>query len=135
MNREILFRAKHVHAFSKNEHLDGEWVEGYLCDENYINTGEAERLIDSNTICQYIRKDRDGKRIWENDIVRGRMHGTYGYRTYVGVVQYCIDGFGVNIAPKSEFGDYKKIQINVKLSEIFSIIRNYWRQMSNGEDI
>lgn len=62
MNREILFRGKHIHALSQNKHLDGIWVYGYLCDENYINTvdedeygGEftSEMLIDSETVCQY----------------------------------------------------------------------------------
>lgn len=36
MNREMLFRAKHIHATSGNEHLNGTWVHGYLSDENYI---------------------------------------------------------------------------------------------------
>lgn len=36
MNREILFRAKHIHAIPGNEHLNGTWVHGYLSDENYI---------------------------------------------------------------------------------------------------
>lgn len=30
MNREILFRAKHIHAMDSNEHLNGTWVHGYL---------------------------------------------------------------------------------------------------------
>ena len=36
MNREILFRAKHIHAISDNEPLNGTWVHGYLSDQNYI---------------------------------------------------------------------------------------------------
>lgn len=37
MNREILFRGKHIHAMDSNEHLNGRWVHGYLSDKNYIN--------------------------------------------------------------------------------------------------
>lgn len=36
MNREILFRGKHIHTIPGNEHLNGTWVHGYLSDENHI---------------------------------------------------------------------------------------------------
>lgn len=36
MNREILFRRKHIHTIPGNEHLNGTWVHGYLSDENHI---------------------------------------------------------------------------------------------------
>lgn len=57
------FRGKHIHIFPQNKHLNGLWVYGYLCDENYINTvmvdeygGKftAEMLVDPKTVGQYI---------------------------------------------------------------------------------
>ena len=36
MSREMLFKAKHIHAMDSNEHLNGTWVHGYLSDKNYI---------------------------------------------------------------------------------------------------
>lgn len=82
MNREILFKGKHIHALPQNEHLDGTWVHGYLCNENYINSPELEGefLIDPETVCQYIGTNRNDEKIWEGDIFRednGEYIATY----------------------------------------------------------
>lgn len=78
--REILFRGKYMHVCQENKHLDGTWVEGYLADENHINDGKCEFLIDPETICQYTGlTDKNGKKIWENDIVEFEDCGEEGY--------------------------------------------------------
>lgn len=69
--REIKFRAKRVD--------NGEWVEGYLYRISEYNHpfimlknkfGKAFE-VDENTVCQYTGlKDKNGKEIWENDIVK-----------------------------------------------------------------
>ena len=67
---EIWFRAKHMHALDKNEHLDGEWMEGYISDIDYINSDRGEFLIDKDTICMLSgMKDKNKKLIWQDDIL------------------------------------------------------------------
>ena len=95
MNDRYLYRAKRTD--------NGEWVEGYLVYDNRdklyriimdiqystgtcITTDNAPR-VDSSTICQCTGlKDRNGKLIWENDIVG--HYNKYGEKWCYGLVAY-----------------------------------------------
>lgn len=80
MNREILFRAKHIHIIPGNEHLNGTWVHGYLSDKNHIydKSLEGELLVDENTICQYTgEKDKNGQKIFEVDILEAHLDDSF----------------------------------------------------------
>lgn len=82
MNREILFKAKRFD--------NGEWVEGYYfcAGGKYMILNFTEKNcelyhnmyeVQANTICQYTGlTDKDGNKIWENDIVSCKEGEDFG---------------------------------------------------------
>ena len=108
--REILFKAKRKNW--RELPKDDWWVEGSyhhqtdyygdLCDKHYIIDGTTTDMegygehyeIDPETLCQYTGMvDRNGKRIWEDDIVKHEISDTLGtvkwyQEDYVG---WCVD--------------------------------------------
>ena len=120
MNREILFKAKRKD--------NGEWVEGYyiyhikrtICpfgdsvkpeDEQHVimqdgfsdwnmPRGTVVYEIDQETLCQYTGlTDKNGRKIWENDIVKCKKYIGGNFADYcieVGYVEMKHGAFGLH---------------------------------------
>lgn len=97
MNREILFKAKRKD--------NGEWVEGGYFSEPYtekkfiicwnsFGLGFNEFIeVEPDTICQYTGLvDKNGKKIWENDIIAdgGNYYKVYWSEQYCNFSCECI---------------------------------------------
>ena len=110
MNDRYLYRAKRTD--------DGEWVQGYLYgiwEKKYILWGMTNDIpnmieVDPSTICQCTGlKDKNGKLIWENDIMVAHLDEDYPEdETYIRIL-WCGNGFcsiengSKDIAPIDKF--------------------------------
>ena len=110
MNNRYLFRAKRTD--------DGEWVEGYLYgiwERRYILWGMTNDVpdmieVDPSTICQCTGiKDKNGKLIWENDIMVAHIDDVFPEdETYTRVLWhnngFCTnENHSIDIEPIDEF--------------------------------
>ena len=117
MNDRYLFKAKRIDT--------GEWVQGYLYgiwEKRYILWGMTNDIpnmieVDPTTICQCTGlKDKDGKLIWENDIVKnekGNFYKAFWQNNYYQFSWICVKSDVLPIGTKWNLWSIKSFEIEV----------------------
>ena len=116
--REILFKAKRID--------NGEWAKGSLFAEGEItniirgtcNTIGIEGVdVNPDTICQCTGlKDKNGKLIWENDIViddNGNLYKAFWQDRYYQFSWICVKSDKLPIGAKWDFWSIRNYEIEV----------------------
>lgn len=122
MEDRYLFRGKRLD--------NGEWVQGYLYgiwERRYILWGMTNDIpdmveVDPSTICKCTGlKDKNGKLIWENDIVRddnGNIYKAFWRDRYYQFSWICVKSDKLPIGAKWDFWSIRNYEIEVVGSAI-----------------
>jgi hypothetical protein len=117
MEDRYLFKSKRID--------NGEWVQGYLYgiwEKRYILWGMTNDIpnmieVDPSTICQCTGlKDKNGKLIWENDIVRdryGNFYKAFWQNNYYQFSLSCVKADVFPIGAKWNLWSFKSFEIEV----------------------
>ena len=117
MEDRYLFKAKRID--------NGEWVQGYLFgiwEKRYIlwgMTNDIPNMIEvaPSTICQCTGlKDKNGKLIWENDIVKdkhGNFYKAFWQDNYYQFFWICVKSDIFSIGAKWDLWSFKSFEIEV----------------------
>lgn len=130
MEDRFLYRGKRID--------NGEWVEGFLMDEDYINVpfndnevgGRFDDPVEINesTLCQCTGlRDKNGNLIWENDIVKDLFSDACAQIKY-GSYQSCFD------STKTEHVGFY-VDWSGKYTKRYRKDLGYWTNMVNAEVI
>ena len=122
MEDRYLFRGKRLD--------NGEWVQGYLYgiwERRYILWGMTNDIpdmveVDPSTICKCTGlKDKNGKLMWENDIVRddnGNIYKAFWRDRYYQFSWICVKSDKLPIGAKWDFWSIRNYEIEVVGSAI-----------------
>ena len=113
--REILFRGKRTdNGIWAYGYLFCIWERAYLC-WGTTNSVPNMKEVFHETVCQFTGLyDRKGKKIFEGDIIKCKVHEMNGYRVRRGVIEYHGVGFIMNLDPNSWY-DQKNISFDCEV--------------------
>lgn len=130
--REILFKAKRID--------NGKWIEGYY-QKRYDLLDNEEHLIfhadshtvweyaevDSETLCQFTGLcDKNGKKIWENDILMAHLDEFYPEDVTYETVEWGVAGWAAHETSSidREYGSVDREYLNEFDLKYFEVVGN-----------
>lgn len=131
--REILFRAKRVD--------NGKWIEGFILNEKhskigYYNNGYDFSIVEviPETVGQFTLTDKNGKKIFEGDILKVHYEDYSSKKEFIGYVKYIVGAYGISYGQDRHFLEFAAMTSYIRGYEVIGNIYDNSELLKENEN-